>query len=69
MLKSQESQGTVLTLAIPRRTSGPITDDYFLTATVFNSVHPQGMSTNLLVHVAALASPQIQSPLLLDDSF
>jgi hypothetical protein len=43
--------------------------DYLLTATVFNADHPEGVSTNLLLHLAALASPQVQSPLLVSNSF
>jgi hypothetical protein len=45
------------------------TGDYLLTASVFNADHPGGVTAKLLLRVAALASPQIQSPLLLSNTF
>ncbi|HLH52960.1 MAG TPA: immunoglobulin domain-containing protein [Verrucomicrobiae bacterium] len=43
--------------------------DYVLTATVFNADHPEGVSAKLPLHVAALASPQINSQLWQSNNF
>ena len=45
------------------------TGDFFVTFTAYNTDHPGGVSTNVLVHVLAPTPPQLQSALMTSNAF
>lgn len=62
--------GIVLTNASPN-TAHAWTNagDYTVTFTAFNNDFPDGVSTNLLVQIAPLAQPRLQSPAISNNAF
>jgi hypothetical protein len=43
--------------------------DFFVTSTAYNTDHPGGVSTNLLVHVLPVLSPQLQPAGIVSNAF